>query len=126
MKSNPKNIYIEFARSEGKKELKDNRVKKLLSIYEDMVYEIKQSDPRVYKELKKHQSDKTIGEKLYLYFIQNGKCMYSGEKLEIDNLSNYEVDHIIPQYYIKDDSIDNKTLVIKRENQRKEMKISTI
>ena len=31
--------------------------------------------------------------------IQNGKCLYSGETLEIDNLSLYEVDHILPQSY---------------------------
>ena len=41
--------------------------------------------------------------------------MYSGDPLEIDNLCNYEVDHIIPQSYKKDDSIDNKVLVIKKE-----------
>ena len=66
-----------------------------------------------------HQNDREISEKLYLYFIQGGKCMYSGKTLEIDELSNYEVDHIRPQSYIKDDSIDNKALVLRSENQRK-------
>lgn len=46
--------------------------------------------------------------------------MYSGKTLEIDELSNYEVDHIVPQSYIKDDSIDNKALVLRSENQRKQ------
>jgi len=58
-------------------------------------------------------------EKCYLYFLQNGKCMYSGQKLSLESLSTYEVDHIIPQTYIKDDSIDNKVLVLKAENQNK-------
>jgi CRISPR-associated endonuclease Csn1 len=58
-------------------------------------------------------------EKRYLYFLQNGKCMYSGQELSLENLSTYEVDHIIPQTYIKDDSIDNKVLVLKSENQNK-------
>ena len=31
----------------------------------------------------------------------------------------YEVDHILPQRYIKDDSLSNKVLVKKKENQRK-------
>ena len=39
--------------------------------------------------------------------------------LKIENLSDYEVDHIIPRTLIKDDSIDNKALVLKEENQNK-------
>ena len=31
----------------------------------------------------------------------------------------YEVDHILPQTLIKDDSIDNKALVLREENQIK-------
>ena len=123
MGKEPKNIYIEFARNEDKnKTLKDNRAKELLKKYDEIEKQlkyIKDYDNKVYKELKKHQSDKTLEEKLYLYFLQNGKCLYSGKKLNIDELSFYEVDHIIPQSYKKDDSIDNKALVIRSENQRK-------
>lgn len=122
MKCEPKNIYIEFARSEDKKIMKDNRAKQLLKKYEDIekqVKYLKDYDHKVYTQLKARQSKKNLIEKLYLYFIQNGKCLYSGSPLDIDNLNLYEVDHIIPQSYIKDDSIDNKALVIKAENQRK-------
>lgn len=123
MKSEPKNIYIEFARDEDKnKKMKDNRAKKLLKIYDNLDEQLKylkDNENSVYKELKQHQSDKTLTEKMYLYFIQNGKCLYSGKSLNIDELSNYEVDHILPQSYIKDDSIDNKALVIREMNQRK-------
>ena len=122
MKKEPKNIYIEFARHEEEKVMKDNRAKQLLKKYEEIekqLKEFKNYDPNVYKELKKHQSDKVLTEKMYLYFIQNGKCLYSGKALNIDELDKYEVDHIIPQSYKKDDSIDNKALVIREENQRK-------
>lgn len=123
MKEDPKNIYIEFAREEqktGKK--KDNRAKKLLNIYDKYAEEIKQLrdyNPEVYKELKAKQSDKEFSERLYLYFTQNGRCMYSSDPLNIDTLYLYEIDHILPQNYIKDDSLSNKVLVKKRENQRK-------
>ena len=123
MKSEPKNIFIEFARNEDKNKVrKDNRAKKLLKLYENLneqLSQLKSKDSRVYKELKGHQNDKEISEKLYLYFMQGGKSMYSGKTLEIDELSNYEVDHIVPQSYVKDDSIDNKVLVLRSENQRK-------
>lgn len=58
-------------------------------------------------------------EKLYLYFSQLGKCMYSGEKLNVSDLDKYEVDHIIPRSIIKDNSLENKVLVKKIENQNK-------
>lgn len=122
MKHEPKNIYIEFARGEEKKVMKDNRAKELLKKYEEISKQIKyvkDYDSKVYEQLKAHQNDKILNEKLYLYFIQNGKCLYSGRPLDIDNLSLYEVDHIMPQSYIVDNSIDNKALVLKGENQRK-------
>lgn len=123
MKKEPHNIYIEFARDEEqKKVIKDNRAKQLLKKYEEIEKQLnylKDYDRNVYKELKQHQSDKVLSEKMYLYYIQNGKCLYSGKALNIDELNMYEVDHIIPQSYIKDDSIDNKALVIREENQRK-------
>ncbi len=123
MKASPKNIYIEFARSEDKnKTLKDNRARKLLKIYDDIENQIKylkDYNHKVYAELKKHQSDKELTDKLYLYFIQNGKSLYSGIPLNIDELQNYEIDHIIPQSYKMIDSFDNKALVLRSENQNK-------
>lgn len=123
MKKDPKNIYIEFAREEQEKnKRKDNRAKALLKIYEKYEEEIKMLkdyNPNVYKELKKKQNEKDFNERLYLYFIQNGRCMYSSRPLNIDTLYLYEVDHILPQSYVKDDSLSNKALVYKEENQRK-------
>lgn len=123
MKKQPQNIYIEFARAEDyEKKITDKRIKQLLLKYdeiENQIKDLKNYDKNVYKELKKHQNDKTLTEKMYLYCLQNGKCLYSGKKLDIENLSLYEVDHIIPRSYIKDDSLDNKALVLREENQRK-------
>lgn len=123
MKKAPNNIYVEFARSEdNKKTLKDNRAKKLLKIYDDIekqLRDLKDYDHKVYLELKKHQSDKELTDKLYLYFMQNGKSLYSGTPLIIDELENYEIDHIIPQSYKLIDGFDNKALVLRSENQNK-------
>ncbi len=112
----PENIYIEFARSEEEKKMKDSRLEKLVKLYEKFI----ERNEKVYTELKRAQSERTkLGEKMYLYFMQNGKCMYSAKPLELEELDKYEVDHIIPQSYIKDDSFDNKALVIREQNQRK-------
>lgn len=124
-KNEPQNIYIEFARTEDvKKQMKDTRQKQLLKKYEEVekqIKELKNYDHTVYLQLKQHQNEKSLTEKMYLYYIQNGKCLYSGKPLNIDELNKYEVDHILPQSYIKDDSIDNKALVLKQENQRKKI-----
>ena len=45
--------------------------------------------------------------------------MYTGEELDIDRLSNYDIDHIIPQAFLKDNSIDNKVLVSSASNRGK-------
>lgn len=123
MKKEPTNIYIEFARNEDKnKKLKDNREKNLLKKYEGIekqVKDLKNYDHNVYLELKKRQSDKELKDKLYLYFIQNGKSLYSGKPLNIDELENYEIDHIIPRSYKLIDGFDNKALVLRSENQNK-------
>lgn len=116
MKHPPKKIYIEFARSEEEKKLKDKRAATLLKRYNEFA----ERNREVYEELKRVQNDKNISEKMYLYFMQNGQCMYSGETLHLDELNLYEVDHILPQSYIKDDSFDNKALVKRERNQRKQ------
>lgn len=48
--------------------------------------------------------------------------MYSGEPIEIGDLNNgrlYDVDHILPRTFIKDDSLDNKVLVRRELNGKK-------
>lgn len=55
-------------------------------------------------------------DRLYLYYLQNGKDMYTGEFLDINKLSHYDIDHIIPQSITVDNSIDNKVLVSASEN----------
>lgn len=122
MKKEPKKIYIEFARTDEAKRMKDKRIEQLLKKYKDIesqVTYLKEYDSNVYKELKKQQDEKVLTEKMYLYYLQNGKCLYSGKTLNLEDLSLYEVDHIIPRSYVKDDSIDNKALVLREENQRK-------
>lgn len=119
MKSEPTYIYVEFAREDGKKKRTVSQIKKLQDIYKNLSLE-NDFDKKVYRNLFKEDNLRRIdNEKLYLYYTQLGKCMYSGKELEIDKLYLYEVDHIIPQSLIKDDSLDNKVLVIKDENQRK-------
>lgn len=112
----PKNIMIEMARSEERKERKDDRKKYLIKLYEKFKNEIKNYN-QLMSEMKNYEKIDT--QRLFLYFIQEGKCLYTGTPLNIEDLSTYEIDHIIPRTLIKDDSIDNKALVLKECNQIK-------
>lgn len=115
----PKNIYIEFAREEQEKVRTTTRVKKLKSIYNDIKNQLDVHGKEVYSNLNKQDEKSSIEKRLYLYYTQLGKCMYSGESLDIDKLSDYEIEHIFPRTLTSDDSLDNLVLVKKKENQRK-------
>lgn len=61
-------------------------------------------------------------EKLYLYFLQMGKCMYSGDAININMLytNDYQIEHIYPQSkFPRQDGLDNKVLVKSIMNQEK-------
>ena len=111
----PKNIMIEMARGEEEKKRKDDRKKYLQELYKNQSKEIENYN-KLMRELNEHEIN---NQKLFLYFIQEGKCLYSGKPLNIEDLDSYEIDHIIPRTLIKDDSIDNKALVIRECNQKK-------
>lgn len=112
----PKNIMIEMAREDGKSERTVDRKKYLLNLYQNI------SDSTTnYSQLinQLNEVDKIDKQKMLLYFMQEGKCLYCGNPLNIEDLNQYEVDHIIPRTLIKDDSIDNKAIVHRNCNQIK-------
>ena len=117
-KKSPKKVFIEMARdNQTEKKRTEKRKDKLLELYKN----IKNDDS--IKELEKNLKEKTNYElkskKLYLYYLQLGRCMYSGEVIRLEDLMNdnlYDIDHIYPQSKIKDDSFDNTVLVKKQIN----------
>lgn len=114
----PKNIMVEMARGDGVKKRTERRKDYLVNLYKKYKGEIND-----YARLNAQLSrvEKIDSEKLFLYFIQEGKSLYSMEPINIDELftDKYEVDHIIPRTLIKNDSLDNKALVLREENQAK-------
>lgn len=78
--------------------------------------------------LKENPTDniKLQNDRLFLYYLQNGKDMYTGEALDINQLSSYDIDHIIPQAFIKDDSLDNRVLTSSKDNRGKSDNVPSI
>ena len=114
----PKLISIEMARNEDKKVRTKSRYGQLEKMYKDLYgKEYNKSD--IKSQLADYK-DKLDRKKYYLYFLQNGKCAYTGEPLDIENdLKDCEIDHILPRSLTKDDSLDNTVLVLRKENQQK-------
>lgn len=118
----PKKIFIEMARGatdEQKNRRTKSRKDSLTEIYKSAKTDEAKEMLDELSKLGDAVDDKLKSERLYLYFAQMGKCMYCGKRIELDTLltEEYDVDHIWPQAYIKDDSVhNNKVLVHKTEN----------
>ena len=126
----PKKIFIEVTRHDeekGDKGRKLSRQTNLLNMYQskefkDVVEKLGVDLGELLNELNHKNNNELRSEKLYLYFLQLGRCAYSGNKIDIKDLFDdnlYDIDHIIPRSKRKDDSINNKVLVEKTLNETK-------
>lgn len=115
MGSDPQKIFIEVAREDGEKKSTISRKNKLIGLYRSC----KKEERDWFKEIDGFSDDELRGDKLYLYYTQMGKCMYSGEDISLHDLFKkdiYDIDHIYPQSKTKDDSLENRVLVRKDLN----------
>lgn len=113
----PTNIVVEMAR-ENQTTAQGNRASKARMKYlEESIKKLGSSileDEPISKDANLLRNDR-----LFLYYLQNGRDMYTGNELDINNLSSYDIDHIIPQSFVKDDSIDNRVLTTSSMNRGK-------
>lgn len=118
----PKRVFVEVTRSDeekGEAGRKDSREKELLEKYKSI------KDDRDWdKEIKEAgASGKLRSKKMYLYYTQMGCDAYTGLPIDLADLfddNKYDIDHIYPRHFVKDDSIrNNLVLVDKRKNSRK-------
>ena len=115
----PESIVIEMARenqttARGKKN-SQQRYKRIEDALKNLAPGL---DSNILKE---HPTDniQLQNDRLFLYYLQNGRDMYTGKPLDINQLSSYDIDHIIPQAFIKDDSLDNRVLTSSKDNRGK-------
>ena len=115
----PDKIFVEVARGANP----DQKGKRTKSRHEQILeyYANCKSDVRDLKKqlenMGEYVDNKLQSDRLFLYFMQFGKCAYSGRDIDLQKLmagsKEYDIDHIYPQAYVKDDSIiNNKVLVL--------------
>lgn len=112
----PEKIFIEMARGgspEEKGKRKDSRYKQIIDRYKKCNDEDTRQLSEELAAIGSAAESRVQGERLFLYYMQLGKCMYTGERIELSQLSSelYDIDHIYPRSKVKDDSIINKVLV---------------
>lgn len=121
----PTKIFVETTRSnQEKKKPTDSRKKRLELFYKAVKKDVKELEKEIgslnfdklNERLSSVEPSKLKAKKLYLYYTQLGRCMYSGETIDITQLNTtaYDIDHIYPQSKVKDDSFTN-TVLVKRE-----------
>ncbi len=115
----PKKLFIEVARGEEKKEVKESRKKRLVDLYKACGEEAAD----LAAQLESKEDYELRRDRLYLYFTQMGRCMYTGKPIDINQIFEasklYDVDHIYPQSKLKDNSLDNRVLVTRETNEDK-------
>lgn len=105
----PDKIFVEMTRggqTDQKRKRTKSRKQQILDLYDkckDDVHDLMQQ----LESMGEYADSRLQSDRLYLYFMQFGKCAYSGAHIGFDQLMagsvEYDIDHIYPQSYVKDE-----------------------
>ena len=118
MGGKPQRVFVEMARDKQESKRTESRKKQLQELYKAC----KAEERNWIEELDQQGDNRLRSDRLYLYYTQKGRCMYSGEPIELEDLwdnNKYDIDHIYPQSKTMDDSLNNRVLVKKELNAAK-------
>lgn len=127
----PARIFIEMARGgdKNKKERTKSRKEQLVELYKSCKADVRswisqEEIADLAKQIDGADDARFLSDKLYLYYLQMGRCAYSGKPISMEQLfakNVCNIDHIYPQSKIKDDSItNNRVLCFLENNQTKQ------
>lgn len=113
----PKKIFVEMARGslpEEKGKRPKTRKEQLLELYKAIKTEESVRFTEALLDMGAAADNRLQDRKLFLYYLQLGKCMYTGRPIELSRLSDgsYNLEHIYPQSLVKDDSILNNLVLV--------------
>ena len=121
----PKKIFVEMARGgtpDQKGKRTQSRAKQLLELYKQVKTEDAKRLAAELEAMGAAADNRLQDRKLYLYYLQLGKCAYTGHPIDLSRLGDgtYNLEHIYPQSMVKDDSVlNNLVLVNSEDNGRK-------
>lgn len=113
-------VFVECTRSSGEKKMTKSRKKAIEEYLGAAVKELKDEARSLMAQLEGKTEDELRSKRLYLYFMQLGRDVYTGQEIALERLStDYDIDHIIPQALVKDDSFLNTVLTLRAKNNSK-------
>ncbi|WP_027438114.1 type II CRISPR RNA-guided endonuclease Cas9 [Lachnospira multipara] len=121
----PSKIFVEMARGKDKNAKKTkSRKEQLKELFKNCKKDIENVDfDKLTNTLESKNNSDLRSKKLFLYYLQQGKCAYSGENIILDKLlsenSEWDIDHIYPQSKFDDNGLNNIVLVRKELNAKK-------
>lgn len=129
----PRKIFVEVPRENdpnNKGKRTNSRKQQLIELYKTCAKQSKELSAfidkdtfdKLYNSINSESDSNLRKNKLFLYYRQFGKCMYSMENINLNELYDdklWDRDHIYPRSKIKDDSLDNLVLVNARLNKEK-------
>lgn len=112
----PKRLFVEMTRNDEKeKNRKVSRKQQFLDLYKN----IKDEDHNWKTIITEADEKGTLrSKKMFLYLTQKGRSMYTGKQIDLDDLFNdnlYDIDHIYPRHFVKDDNITNNLVLVEKE-----------
>ena len=112
----PEKIFVEMARGEGEKKRTRSRLDQLRELYKSVEEDTRLLEKQL-EEMGDTANNRLQSDALFLYYLQLGKCMYSGRPIDLSQIksSKYNIDHIYPQSYVKDDSLLNNRVLVESE-----------
>lgn len=114
----PEKIFVEMARG-GTPDQKGKRTKSRKQQLIELYKQIKTQDVRSLAVELKNKDDKMLdnrlqSDRLFLYYLQMGKCAYTGKEIKLEHLldGTYNIEHIYPQCHVKDDIVLNNLVLV--------------
>lgn len=113
----PKRIFLESGRAGS-----EQAGQRTVSRYEQVraLYETCSAAPELGAELEAVDPEWLRSDRVFLYFLQLGRCMYTGERIELGALGSgrYNLDHIYPRSKVRDDSVWNNLILVRADVNR--------
>ncbi len=112
----PKRLFVEMTRNgEKEKSRKDSRKQQFLDLYKNI-----KDEEHDWKSIIVDADEKGTlrSKKMFLYLTQRGRSMYTGNPIDLDDLFNdnlYDIDHIYPRHFVKDDNLANNLVLVEKE-----------
>lgn len=113
----PDKIFVEMARGgtpEQRGKRTQSRKDQLLALYKTVKTEDVRKLEKELQAMGTAADGRLQDRKLFLYYLQLGKCLYTGHSIDLTKLSDgtYNLDHIYPQSQVKDDSLLNNLVLV--------------